>query len=187
MRKSIGIAALVVYALTVILANWSINKWGVVHIGFGLTAPAGVYFVGLAFTARDVAQEAFGRGTALAARMIVGAILVGAALSYVVARWYSSPNPFVSAAKLALASAVAFTISELLDYFVFSKTRGLGWFRAVGISNTAGAVVDSFVFLLIAFGSLQFFTGQVVGKVVMTGLALYVLTMLGTQRRPVSA
>ena len=37
------------YVVVIFLANWSINKWGIVPIGFGLSAPAGVYFTGFDF------------------------------------------------------------------------------------------------------------------------------------------
>jgi uncharacterized PurR-regulated membrane protein YhhQ (DUF165 family) len=36
---------------------------------------------------------------------------------------------------------------------------------AVALSGVVGAVIDSAVFLLIAFGSLDYIAGQVVGKV----------------------
>ena len=44
---SSGLFAL--YVVVIFLANWSINKWGIVPISFGLSAPAGVYFVELDF------------------------------------------------------------------------------------------------------------------------------------------
>ena len=37
------------YVVVIFLANWSINKWSIVPIGFGLSAPAGVYFVVFTF------------------------------------------------------------------------------------------------------------------------------------------
>lgn len=39
-------------------------------------------------------------------------------------------------------------------------------------SNTVGLVADSIVFLFLAFGSLQFIEGQIIGKAWMTLLAL---------------
>jgi hypothetical protein len=36
------------------------------------------------------------------------------------------------------------------------------------LSNTVGLLIDSWLFLTIAFGSLAFFWGQVVGKAWMT-------------------
>jgi queuosine precursor transporter len=45
-------------------------------------------------------------------------------------------------------------------------------------ANLAGCVVDSLVFLTVAFGSLSLLAGQVVGKAWMTGLAVLVLAPL---------
>jgi queuosine precursor transporter len=42
-------------------------------------------------------------------------------------------------------------------------------------SNAVGAIVDSALFLWLAFGSLEFFAGQFVGKTVMTLPALALL------------
>jgi hypothetical protein len=42
----------VLYISTIFVANLAIERFGLVPVGFGLYAPAGVYFVGLAFTFR---------------------------------------------------------------------------------------------------------------------------------------
>lgn len=156
---------LAAYIATIFAANWSIQTFGLVPVGFGLMAPAGVYFVGLAFTFRDLAQESVGR------RWIVGAIFIGAALSAIV-----SP-------AFALASGVAFLASELADFAVYTPLRQRGWLRAVAASNAVGLVVDSALFLWLAFGSLEFLPGQIVGKAWMTALAVAVLWFVRRQRR----
>jgi uncharacterized PurR-regulated membrane protein YhhQ (DUF165 family) len=155
----------VAYIATIFAANWAIQTFGVVPVGFGLMAPAGVYFVGLAFTFRDLAHEAVGR------RWIVAAIVVGAGLSALV-----SP-------QFALASGVAFLASELADFAVYMPLRERGWLRAVALSNAVGLVVDSALFLWLAFGSLDFLPGQVVGKTWMTILAIALLWAYRRTRR----
>jgi queuosine precursor transporter len=45
------------------------------------------------------------------------------------------------------------------------------------LSNTAGLVLDSVVFLWLAFGSLEFLAGQLVGKATMTLVALPLLVV----------
>ena len=44
------------------------------------------------------------------------------------------------------------------------RSRGAGSLLAVVASSFAGLVVDSIVFLWLAFGSLDFLLGQIVGK-----------------------
>ena len=45
------------YIATIFAANWAIVTLGPVPVGFGLVAPAGVYFAGLAFTLRDLSRH----------------------------------------------------------------------------------------------------------------------------------
>lgn len=152
--------ALVAYIATIFLANWAITTFGLVPVGFGLLAPAGVYFAGLAFTFRDLTQESLGR------RWTYGAILIGAALSGLL----SGP--------LALASAVAFLVSETADLLVYTPLRERHWLGAVAASNFVGLFVDSVLFLWLAFGSLEFLLGQIVGKAEMTLLAVLILSLV---------
>lgn len=163
--RILGAVAALLFVGTVYAANWAIQKWGPVPVGFGLMAPAGVYFVGLAFTLRDIVHRTLGRWA------VVGCIVVGAALSYLIAP------------SFALASGVAFLVSEFADLSVYEPLRKKGWLPAVAASNVVGAFVDSFLFLTIAFGSLEFFWGQVVGKLWMTALAVVVIAIAQRRRR----
>jgi hypothetical protein len=148
MPRIIGWASLVAFIAVVWLANWSITKWGLVSVGFGLMAPAGVYFAGAAFTLRDLVHQSLGRSWVLAG------IVAGAGLSAGLA----------DAERIALASGIAFGVSELFDLAIYEPLRKKGFARAVLASNAVGLVIDSVLFLSIAFGSLAFLKGQIVGK-----------------------
>lgn len=145
---------LLAYIGSIVLANWLITHVGLVPVGFGLLAPAGVYAAGLAFTFRDLTQERLGRG------WTVSAIGLGALLS-------AALSP-----QLAAASGTAFLVSELADLAVYTPLRARHWLGAVALSNTVGLVLDSALFLWLAFGSLDFLAGQLVGKAWMTALAV---------------
>jgi uncharacterized PurR-regulated membrane protein YhhQ (DUF165 family) len=153
-QRTVGIITLVGYILTIFAANLAITMVGIVPVGFGLVAPAGVYFAGLAFSLRDALQETLGR------RWVIAAILLGALVSAGLS------------AQLALASGLAFLFSELADFAVYTPLRRKSWLGAVVASNTVGVVVDSALFLWLAFGSLGFLPGQIVGKLWMTALAV---------------
>jgi uncharacterized PurR-regulated membrane protein YhhQ (DUF165 family) len=71
----------------------------------------------------------------------------------------------VAPAALALASGVAFALSELADFAVYTPLARKRFYLAVAASCLAGAVVDSALFLWLAFGSLEHVEGQVIGKV----------------------
>jgi uncharacterized PurR-regulated membrane protein YhhQ (DUF165 family) len=156
-RRDLPVLGCIVFALfvaTVWLANWLVSHFGIVPVGFGLEAPAAVYAVGIAFTLRDALQQTLGR------LAVVLAVVLGAALSYLVAP------------QFALASGVAFLASELADFAVYTPLSERSWLGAVVLSNTVGLLIDSWLFLTLAFGSLAFFWGQVVGKAWMTILAV---------------
>jgi|TARA_R100000406_G_scaffold94083_1_gene85225 uncharacterized PurR-regulated membrane protein YhhQ (DUF165 family) len=86
--------------------------------------------VGLIFIARDFAQREIGH-------KVLGAMAVGAILSYLMA------DPFV-----AIASVIAFAISEMVDWGVYTYTKRPLRDRIL-LSSALGTPVDSAVFLLI--------------------------------------
>jgi queuosine precursor transporter len=162
----LALATAAAFVGTVFAANWAIVQFGAVPVGFGLVAPAGVYFAGLAFTLRDLLHEFGGRWAVFAA------IAAGAASSALVAP-----------PALVIASAVAFAVSELADMAVYSPLRRRRWYTAVAASNVVGLVVDSALFLWLAFGSLAFLPGQILGKAWMTLAAVAVLAAVRWPRR----
>lgn len=152
-------------------ANWLIGNLGTVCIPqgpclipvapFGITAPSGVLMIGLALVLRDLVQRRLGKSWALAA------ILVGAALS-----------GFVAPPALVLASAVAFLLSELADFAVYTPLQKRGLVRAVVLSSLVGLCVDSVAFLYLAFGSLDYLAGQIIGKAWMVLFSIPVIRLL---------
>lgn len=170
----IGYLAFAAFAATIPAANWLIGNVGVqygpnephlVPVGFGLMAPSGVLMIGAALVLRDIVHEKLGASLAIAA------IALGGFLSW----WLASP-------ALVLASVLAFTLSELADLAVYAPLRRKRLGLAVLASGVAGAAVDSAVFLFLAFGSLQFIEGQVLGKVWMSALAFIALSILRRSR-----
>lgn len=152
-----GVLAFLGYALAIVAANWAINAAGPdgVPVGFGLRAPGGVYFAGLVFTLRNLTQQTLGR------RFGFLAIVLGALLSAFLSPGISLGGPL----PLPIASGLAFLASETADALVWTKLRERNWWaRAMGLGDLAGQLIDSALFLLLAFGSVDFLVGQVVGK-----------------------
>ena len=73
-------------------------------------------------------------------------------------------SALIAPVALVVASGVAFLLSELADFAVYTPLQQRRLTLAVVASPTVGLVVDSFVFLMLAFGSLAFLPGQIVGK-----------------------
>jgi uncharacterized PurR-regulated membrane protein YhhQ (DUF165 family) len=102
---------------------------------------------------------------------------LGAALSFLVS------DPFI-----ALASAVAFGLSELADLAVYTPLRKRGYLRAAIASNIVGAFVDTIAFLTIAgFPVMVALPGQMVGKLLVTAAAVGVVIAVRMARKPVAA
>lgn len=149
----------VCYMGSVVGANYAITRWGIVPVGFGLDGPAGVFLIGPALVARDWLQWAAGKRVALVV------LAIGIIVSYVIAE-----------PQIAVASALAFAVSEMTDFALFTWVAPR-WARAVLAGGIAGALLDSIVFLLVAFGSIEFLAGQVLGKAYGVILASAVIAM----------
>jgi len=79
---------------------------------------------------------------------------------------------------LASSTTRPFLFSELADFAVYQPLRERRWLLAVAASNLVGLVIDSALLLQIAFGSLDFINGQIIGKTWTTIVAVPVLLAL---------
>ena len=151
-----GFVYLVLFILCIPSANWMIGNVGtycvpdgpcMIPVAPGLDAPSGVLMIGLALVLRDLVQRRLGKLWALVA------IVAGAALSGLVA-----------SNALVVASMAAFLFSELADFAVYTPLQRNRFITAVIASSMVGLVVDSMLFLYLAFGSLDYVFGQIIGK-----------------------
>lgn len=141
---------LLAYTGAIVATNAAFSTLGPVFATFVLA--------GLTLAVRDWVHEVWGWKVAFVA------VLIGAGLSALVA------DP-----AIAVASLVAFLVAETLDLLVYSKLRKHGRSLAVAASGTVGSVIDSLVFLTIAFGSLDFMHQQVAGKIFATIMAAWIV------------
>jgi queuosine precursor transporter len=164
-RRSIeGSIFLVLFCLTIPAANWMIGHVGtvcvphgpcLVPVAPGIMAPSGVLMVGAALVLRDLVQRRLG------VEFGIAAIVAGAAIS-----------AGLAPPSLVIASAAAFLLSEFADFAVYTPLARRRLVAAVIASSVVGLVVDSIVFLWLAFGSLEFLIGQIIGKLWMVLLAV---------------
>jgi uncharacterized PurR-regulated membrane protein YhhQ (DUF165 family) len=170
LRQRIGLAAFACFLASIPLANWMILHIGtvclaggpcLVPVAPGLMAPSGVLTVGAALVLRDVVQRCLGLSWGLAA------IAAGTMLSALVAP-----------AALVFASGTAFALSEFADFAVYTPLQRRQLTLAVVASSSVGLVIDSVAFLTLAFGSLDFLPGQVVGKLWAVLIAVPLMRLL---------
>ena len=169
-RKAEGLAYFLAFMACIPAANWMIGHLGTTCVPDGpclvpvfpwspqggpMMAPSGVSMIGIALVLRDLVQRRLGRVPALMA-IVAGAALSGA----------------LAPPQLVVASTTAFFLSELADFAVFTPLQKRGLVLAVLASAVVGLIADSILFLYLAFGSLEFLEGQVLGKTWMVLLAL---------------
>jgi len=180
MRNKDGYIYLALFIATIFAANYLVQNVGLIcapnqpcliPVWPGVMAPSGVLAIGLGFTLRDLVQRRLG------IKYTIIGILIGALLSFLI-------DPF-----LGLASGAAFLFSELMDLGVYTPLQKRNLFAAIIGSNIVGLIADSAIFLGLAFGSLAFIEGQIIGKLWMTLLALPVIWLIrrwDEQRGPAS-
>lgn len=127
----------ILYLAAVVAANVTVAVTGP-----WATVPVAAVMIGCTLTVRDRLHERWlGRG--LRPRM-ASLIVTAGALS-----WLASPD----AGRIAVASGVAFAISELVDSLVYHRLLRRPWAHRANWSNTAGALADSLAFPALAFGA----------------------------------
>ena len=120
----------VVYVLLIPFINWSFTWAPMVELpGLGWMFNPVSIVTGLVLVARDFAQREIGHWVLLAMAVALGLT------------WATSGG------ELALASGVAFAVSELVDWAVFTFTK-LKLSTRVLLSSALAAPVDTSVFLL---------------------------------------
>lgn len=130
-RKIAGLIVAALYLAGIIVANWVTSRYGLIHVGLGLLAPAGTWFAGGVIALRNTLQDVAGR------RWVLVCILVGALLSWA-----------TGSGRIALASGVTFLVSETLDMAVYSRLRTKRRWRVAVVAGTwTGAVIDTVMFL----------------------------------------
>ena len=123
--------------------------------------------IGIALVLRDLVQRRLGVGCS------AGAVVVGAILSALVA-----PPALVhrlGAWRSCFRSSPTSRSTR--------RSRAGGLVAAVVASSLVGLVVDSIVFLWLAFGSLDFLLGQIVGKAWMVLLSIPFVHLSAPPRR----
>ena len=121
-----------IYVAAMVAANlivWWLGPWLALFNAFLL--------IGLDLTLRDVMQERLERW------QLCLIIVIGGFISWAV-------NP--AAAQIAIASATAFIVAALADWFAYSRLHLRPWIVRANGSNVVGAAVDSILFPTLAFG-----------------------------------
>lgn len=140
--RTAKIAGLVVlYLAAIVAANLTLTHWGPSAI-----IPNAFFLIGLDLITRDRLADFW--GTTRWRKMLV-LIAAGGALSY----WVNA-----DAAKIALASTVAFAAAEGGEALLYHFLRRQQWIERAPKAAIVGAAIDSIVFPTLAFSAFVFST-----------------------------
>jgi len=140
------------YIAAIIIANIGFTHLPMIPLPGGEMLAPMSFLVGFIFVIRDFSQKEIGH-------KVLGAMAIGGLLSYYMA------DPFV-----ALASVVAFLISETVDWGVYTFTdKPLK--QRILLSSLIGTPVDSAIFMLILgffswYGLIVMFASKMIGALI---------------------
>ena len=143
------------YVATILLLNLGFSYVPMIETPIGLLSPMAI-IAGAVFVLRDFAQREVGHH-------VLWFTALGAFLSFVLA------DPFV-----AVASVLAFTSSELVDWLLYTVTKK-PFHKRVWISSLLSTPIDTAVFLFwIEQASVGTFVLMVLSKLIAAGVIWYI-------------
>ncbi|MDX8346459.1 queuosine precursor transporter [Cognatiyoonia sp. IB215446] len=115
----------------------------------------GAFTYPLAFLVTDVMNRIY--GPAAARKVVFAGLIVGIICSLIGSQIMLQGDGFeypAVALRIAIGSATAFLIAQLLDIVVFNRLREGSWWKAPLGSTLVGSTVDTAIFFSIAFAAV---------------------------------
>ena len=112
----------------------------------------GAFTYPLAFLVTDVMNRIY--GVSAARRVVLAGLVVGIVCSLIGTQVTLQGDGFTYqavAVRVAIGSATAFAVAQLLDIVVFNRLRDGSWWCAPLASTLVGSTVDTAIFFSIAF------------------------------------
>lgn len=118
----------------------------------------GAFTYPLAFLVTDVMNRVYGAGPAR--RVVFIGFMVGVVCSLIGSQIMIQGDGYefpAVALRVAIGSATAFLIAQLIDVSIFQRLRDGAWWRAPLASTLIGSTIDTALFFTIAFSGLLSF------------------------------
>ena len=115
----------------------------------------GAFTYPLAFLVTDVMNRIY--GVAAARKVVFAGLIVGIICSLIGSQIMLQGDGFeypAVALRIAIGSATAFAVAQLLDIAVFNRLRDGSWWKAPLASTLIGSTVDTVIFFSIAFAAV---------------------------------
>ena len=110
----------------------------------------GAFTYPLAFLVTDIMNRVY--GAAAARRVVLVGFAVGLVCSLIGTQIMGEFGPLVTI-RIAIGSALAFLVAQLIDVAVFARLRNSAWWRAPLVSTLVGSSLDTLLFFSIAFSA----------------------------------
>ena len=115
----------------------------------------GAFTYPIAFLVTDIMNRVYGAAAArrvVFAGFVVGIIcsLIGTQITVQIDTDFFAPAVTL---RIAIGSATAFLVAQLIDVAIFDKLRGGQWWRAPLASTLIGSTIDTILFFSIAFST----------------------------------
>jgi len=124
----------------------------------------GAFTYPLAFLVTDIMNRIY--GAAAARKVVYVGLIVGIICSLIGSQIMLKYGPAV-ALRVAIGSASAFLVAQLLDIAVFNRLRVGSWWKAPLVSTIISSIVDTVIFFTISFSSLFNRFSQVAAEQIM--------------------
>ena len=114
----------------------------------------GAFTYPLAFLVSDIMNRVYGQ--AAARRVVLVGFVIGLICSLIGTQIMGEFGPIVTV-RIAVGSATAFLVAQILDISIFAALRHGVWWKAPLVSTLIGSTLDTALFFSIAFsGALSF-------------------------------
>ena len=126
----------------------------------------GAFTYPLAFLVTDVMNRVYGASTAR--RVVLIGFVVGVVCSLIGSQIMIQGDGFefpAVALRVAIGSATAFLVAQLIDVAIFQRLRGGTWWKAPLKSTLVGSTIDTALFFTIAFSATVSFGAAADGEV----------------------
>ena len=168
----------------VVLASNYLVQFPVNYYGLSEILTYGAFSYPIAFLITDLANRSYGK--IVARKIVYLGFILGVAFTILFSTDFAD---FISI-RIAIGSAVAFLMAQLLDVQVFDNLRKKKWFIAPLTSSIIGSTVDTFLFFSISFYGtvIPWFTlalGDLVIKILVAVLMLIPFRLLLKTFRPI--
>ena len=129
----------------VVLASNYLVQFPVNYYGLSQILTYGAFSYPIAFLITDLANRSYGK--IVARKIVYLGFILGVAFTVLFSTDFAD---FISI-RIAIGSAVAFLVAQLLDVQIFDNLRKKKWFIAPLTSSIIGSTIDTFLFFSISF------------------------------------